>query len=258
MADQAGRVGSRRVTERRRKTTKTAKPLGKAAMRAMLANEEIVESFIERLTRGDVPDLARMGRVTAVLGGGRFNVTLLGAPGHYAEEEMSRPVGLAGILQGSRKMAANPAAETAVHRGSYVLVQRILMGAFNRGKVAEIIAVFSEPEQRLVRGLLRIASEKATSEREGGFEFNYEEADEKAEEERAALHEKFRRELTGAAAAGGGGSSNRSSAGASSGTRLSAAPNWEELEEEEKTTRRAAKMTRKKERRQAKKAGGSA
>ena len=250
------RVGSRRMTERKSKTVKAAKPLGKRAMKAILHNEEVVDAYLARLERGDVPDTVRIGRVTSIAGGGRFYVTLLAVPGLLEEESLTKPVSLAGTLIGTRKMAGNPAAETAVHRDGYVLVHKVLTGKYNTGKVAEIIGVFTGPEARYARDLLKITSE-AASENNGGFFFNYGNANVEAEAARAVRHEEFRRELMGAAAAAG--RTNRASSGnsagvTSSGDRLSAAANWAELEEEEKSMRRAAKVTRKKERRRAKKA----
>lgn len=151
MADRGtARVGrSKAKTNGPRKTKKVTKSLGKAAARSMLKNDEAVEDYLYALREGRLPDRYHLGSVTRALGGGRFEVALRGSAVVQAS--------LSGTLEGRGKFFHNPEATTAVHVGSYVVVEDLGLGHMAGGTSHQIVGKMDAAQAAEARELLAAA-----------------------------------------------------------------------------------------------------
>jgi hypothetical protein len=115
---------------RRRKSVKKSKELGRVAQASIIHNYTLVEDFIAALQSG-APTPYSLGRVEKALGGGAFDVVMLG-------EGITTRAKVRQLMHGRGRFHHNPEVTTAARVGSYVVVEDIGTG---RGVTHQIMGV---------------------------------------------------------------------------------------------------------------------
>jgi hypothetical protein len=140
--------------ERKATNKRKTKKLGRVAQAAISHNEMLVESFIDAIeedrptsyelgiAEGNPSDPRHPGTVS--FGGGVFSVRILES-GEYVRAS------LRGLMHGRGGFFHNPEVSTAVHSGSYVLIEDLGLGHMAGGTSHQIMGVLSSGQASRAR-----------------------------------------------------------------------------------------------------------